>query len=69
MIPAAVKSARDAMQLDSSVWNGREYWMLVQHDGAVRILKQRIGEESTEQIYIPRRTFAAMVEWYLREQK
>jgi hypothetical protein len=66
--PSAVKSNRDVLQLQTSAWDGKSFWMLVNHDGSVCIKNQRLGEPTTESIHIPRRTFQAMLDWYEREQ-
>ena len=68
IMPADVANERDWLGLQTSTWNGTEFWMLVQHDGAVSICQQCNGERVTASITIPRRTFQRMLDWYYRPQ-
>ena len=67
MSPAEAKVARGAAQLRQSVWDGERHWMMVTHNG-IAIYEQRTGEDAKSCIQIPRRTFNAMMDWYLRDQ-
>ena len=67
MIPSDCRSQRDVCRLRRSIWEGRQHWISVQHDG-VYIATQRTGEPPAGEVTIPRRTFQAMLDWYLRDQ-
>lgn len=69
MSPSDCKNGYDQLRLKTSVWDGRRYWMHVRHDAAISIVAQRDGQPETEYITIPRRTFQAMLNWYLKDQE
>ena len=69
MSPSEINTARDILTIRETVWNGRSHWMHVTHNGAVAICEQRAGKEETAMVSIPRRTFQAMMDWYLKDQE
>ncbi len=69
MAPEDVKRVRDMLGLKTTDIGIGDFWMLVSHNGSVCIHRQKLGEQSSESIDIPRRTFQKMVEWYQKPQE
>lgn len=68
MKPSDCNSIGDVLSLDSSHLIVGKWSILIQHDGAVVIVEQRIGEKPTGSMVIPRRTFQRLADWYETEQ-
>ena len=68
MSPSEVRSSRDQLALKTCEARFGQHWALVQHDGRIYLRKQQQGMPPEGEISIPARTFAAIVDWYLRKQ-
>lgn len=68
MRPRDAKTETDICRLRSDHTDTETHWLMV-NGGHVTLTAQRVGEKPTESMEIPRRTFCAMVDWYMREQK
>lgn len=66
--PCDCKGIRDVCGLTESVKELGRFWMMIQHDGAVILIKQEKGSPTDEQITIPRSTFQSFLYWYEKEQ-
>jgi hypothetical protein len=71
MRPIDARRQGDLEALRTHNWDGKAHWLLLNNDGksTVTIAGQGKGESATAKIRIPRKTFDAMVRWYLRDQK
>lgn len=66
--PCETTNLQGVLRLATSLWESRDYQMMVSHDGSVVISKHRSGEKATETIHIPRREFMKMLDWYQSPQ-
>ena len=69
MRPRDARTFEDVCRLKSSAIDTPDFWMMVDEGGEVCITAQRIGEDKTGQIFIPRKDFTRLVDWYNRDQK
>lgn len=66
--PMDCENLTDVLSLNKSASFSGDYSLLVQHDGAVVITKQKMGEHPEAAITIPRSHFLRLVEFYQTEQ-
>src|SRR5664280_193030 len=66
--PCDCESLTDLMSLDSTHKSAGRFDMLLQHDQAVILTEQPIGEKCRAQIVIPKHIFRQMLDWYETEQ-
>ena len=68
MRPRDARTFEDVCRLNCDSIATLDFWMAV-GDEEVRIFEQRIGEDKRGQIFIPRKDFTRLVDWYNRDQK
>jgi len=61
--PREARTFDEIYELPEDNWSGKTHWLMIDQ-GFVSIVEQRMGEQSTAKIEIPRRTFDAMIDWY-----
>lgn len=68
MSPSQCETLTDILSMQRTYKESRHYSMLIQHDGAVILTEQKIGESSKAKITIPHRDFKKLIAWYHEDQ-
>lgn len=68
LCPCDCESIADLCSMNSTHKNVGKFGMMLQHDQAVILTEQSIGEKCRSQIVIPKRIFKQLLEWYETEQ-
>lgn len=69
LAPMDCETIADVLGLEKSHETSGVYSMLIQHNGAVFLVKQSPGLPTSAEINIPRRHFIRLIEFYQTAQK